>query len=417
MRNSRSSLNLFRYVGKLFEQTGRALQDKECYVESLVPSTRIVSFKGKEPTTGLQNFVASTANLIGDVKLGEHASTWYGATIKGEFTLPALRLLFYLLTKPLITFFISTGDRASVTVGRGSAIMDNAVVETSQNGGSVTIGADVTVGAGAIVRSAIIGDGTMIGMGAQVHAGAKIGNDCYVDAGSIVQPGTAIPSGQLWTGSPARFLRALQPDEMSYMRTTALQISELGGRHFAQGSLSVTEVEHQQKERLLRLENSIADDAPLAVVDKDVVEYYKLTSPKQNSGLLRDDEINVAEELKMREAAELAADKEEEEFHANRARLRRVGEAVSLLTEIKTDHAEERDRVMKNLESRDPEGAGHLRALLIRAATGDKESLIQAVAATDFISHSEQERTAFVEAAVAALGAHAKASGVAALRS
>jgi hypothetical protein len=84
MRNSRSSLNLFRSIGKLFEQTGRALQDKEGYVESLVPSTRIVSFRGKEPTTGLQNFVASTASLIGDVKLAEHASTWYGATIKGK---------------------------------------------------------------------------------------------------------------------------------------------------------------------------------------------------------------------------------------------------------------------------------------------------------------------------------------------
>ena len=313
--------------------------------------------------------------------------------------------------------FLYTGDRASVTVGRGSAIMDNAVIET-RKGGSVTIGADVTVCAGAVVQSASIGDGTMIGMGAQVHSGAKIGSDCYIDAGSVVQPGTSIPSGQLWTGSPARFLRTLQPDEMSYMRTTALQISELGGRHFLQGSLSVAEVEQQQKERLLRLENSIAADAPLAVVDKDVVEYYKLTSPKPNSGLLRDDEIDVATEIKMREAAELAADKAEEEFHANRARLRRVGEAVSLLTEIKSDHADERDRVLKNLESRDPEGAGHLRALLARAASSsDKDSLIRAVAATDFTSHSEQERTAFVEAAVVALGAHAKAGGVGLLRS
>lgn len=286
--------------------------------------------------------------------------------------------------------------------------MDNAVVETSH--GSVAIGADVTVGAGAIVRSASIGDGTMIGMGAQVHAGAEIGSDCYVDAGSVVQPGTSIPSGQLWTGSPARFLRALQPDEMSYMRTTAVQISELGGRHFDQGALSVSEVEQQQKERLLRLENSIPDDAPLAVVEKDVVEYYKLTSPKQNSGLLRDDEIDVAAELKMREAAELAADKAEDKFHADRARLRRVGEAVSLLTEIKTNHAEERDRVIRNLESRDPEGAGYLRSLFVSAASGDKDSLNRAIAATDFISHSEQERSAFVEAAVAALKAHGRST-------
>ena len=83
MRKSRSSYNILRSIGKFLEQTGLAFQEKEGYIERLVPSTRIVSFQGKEPTTSLQNFVASSASLIGDVKLAEHSSTWYGAIIRG----------------------------------------------------------------------------------------------------------------------------------------------------------------------------------------------------------------------------------------------------------------------------------------------------------------------------------------------
>ena len=100
-----------RRAGRFLENVGVSLQDKNAYVErrtsprgpppvgsasptpspngrsphppAVVPSTRVVSLRGKEPTTAHQNFVASTASLVGDVRLAEHASAWYGATIRG----------------------------------------------------------------------------------------------------------------------------------------------------------------------------------------------------------------------------------------------------------------------------------------------------------------------------------------------
>ena len=483
--------SILRRVGRALEGAGVALQDKEAYIErrelfagtlppknapaprggarpaylplsvpaalpppsspfppAVVPSTRVVAFRGKEAATGAQTFVASTvsarcarggtrswaagvrkralvhhltpvrvhpaclhplphppplslplahrlpapqASLIGDVTLADGASAWYGATLRG--------------------------DRAPVRVGKGAAVLDNASVSTTAAGGPASLGADATVCAGAHVQSARVGDGAMVGAGALVLPGASVGADSYVDAGAVVAAGTAVPSGQLWTGAPARFLRRLEADEMSFLRTSALRTAALAQAHAAQGALSVAEVEAQAAERLTRLEHSIPAEAPLATVDADVVQYYKLTAPKENSGLLRGAELNVAEELRLREAAELAADTAEEEFFNARARLRRIGEAVRTLAETRPDRPAERDGAIAALAARDPEGAAQLRGLLFRAAAagpaqpaGEREDLLRSVAATDFEPHaSAEDAKAAHEAALSALAAHARA--------
>ena len=321
--------------------------------------------------------------------LAEGASAWYGATLRA--------------------------DRAPIRVGKGSAVLDNALVSTAA-GAPASIGADVTVCAGAHVQSASLGDGAMVGAGAQVLAGASVGADSYVDAGAVVAAGASVPSGQLWTGAPARFLRALEADEMSYLRSAALRTAALAQTHAAQGALSVEAVEAQAEERLTRLENSIPAGAPLAKVDADVVQYYRLTAPKENSGLLRSAELNVAEELRLREEFELAADTAEERYFNEQARLRRIGEAVRALGETRADRAADRDLVLSELAARDPEGAAQLRALLARSAApalapGDKEELLRSVAATDFQPHaSAEEAKGAHEAALAALAAHARAA-------
>lgn len=332
----------------------------------------------------------SQASLIGDVTMAEGASAWYGATLRA--------------------------DRAPIRVGKGSAVLDNALVSTTAAGGAASLGADVTVCAGAHVQSAALGDGAMVGAGAQVLAGAAVGADSYVDAGAVVAAGTSVPSGQLWTGAPARFLRALEADEMSFLRSAALRTAALAQRHAAQGALDVAAVEAQAEERLTRLENSIPAEAPLAKVDADVVQYYRLTAPKENSGLLRSAELNVAEELRLREEAELAADTAEEAFYNGKARLRRIGETINALSETRADRPAERDHVLQQLAARDPEGATQLRELLLRAgagaAAGDRDELLRAVAAADFAQHaSAEDAKGAHEAALASLAAHARAIG------
>jgi hypothetical protein len=125
---------------------------------------------------------------------------------------------------------------------------------------------------------------------------------------------------------------------------------------------------------------------------------------------------DVAEELRLREEAELAADTAEEAFYNGKARLRRIGETINALSETRADRPAERDHVLQQLAARDPEGATQLRELLLRAgagaAAGDRDELLRAVAAADVAQHaSAEDAKGAHEAALASLAAHARAIG------
>ena len=92
-------------------------------------------------------FIADTARVVGDVKIGKGCGVWYGAVVRG--------------------------DEASITIGRNSNIQDNSVVHADV-GFDVSIGDDVTIGHGCIVHGCTIDDGSLIGMGAIILNGAKI---------------------------------------------------------------------------------------------------------------------------------------------------------------------------------------------------------------------------------------------------
>ena len=97
--------------------------------------------------------------MIGKVTLGERASVWFGAVIRG--------------------------DNAPIRIGEGSNIQDNAVLHTDP-GFPLTIGANVIVGHQAMLHGCTIGDGALIGIQALVMNGAVIGKDCIVGAGAVV---------------------------------------------------------------------------------------------------------------------------------------------------------------------------------------------------------------------------------------
>ncbi len=289
---------------------------------------------------------------------------------------------------------------------------------TSSKGKPTKLGSDVTVCAGAFVQSATVGDGAMVGAGAHVLPGATIGNDAFVDAGAVVAPGTTVGAGQLWTGVPARHLRNLTPVEMSYLRSTAVTNGNLGQTHFEQSLLSVSEVERQAEARLLRANLNLAPGDKLPAPETDVEEYYKLTARPADAGILRDTEVDVAAELRAREDTELAADRAEEEFYNGLARLERVGAAIKALAGTRADRPAARDKVIADLEARDPEGAAQLRELMLRAASLSapdadpyaKADLLRAVGAADFTQYpGPNEAKAASEALAAALASHARA--------
>jgi len=332
----------------------------------VVPSTRVVTIKGADLKYGYQNFVASTASVVGNVTIGEITSVWYGGVVRGACALGAWRIFLSraaTAVPPRASGF--AGDRQPVTVGRNTAILDNASVSSSKTL-PTRLGNDVTVGAGASVSSADVGDGTMIGMGAVVLPGARIGNDCFIDAGAVVLPGTVVPSGTLWTGNPARQLRHLKSEEMSYLRTYAGLCGALSQRHFEQSRLSPEAIEAQEERQALKRERGLKPTDELPALDADVIQYYKLTTKPDDTGLLRAAERDVGAELALREAEEVAADRAENAAHAQAARLKRVGAALKRLAGTRADRPAQAAQVASELAAVDPEGAAMLKELVAR---------------------------------------------------
>jgi carbonic anhydrase/acetyltransferase-like protein (isoleucine patch superfamily) len=124
-------------------------------------------------------WVAPNATLIGKVRIGEEASIWFGAVLRG--------------------------DNEPIAIGARTNIQDLALMHTDP-GFPVTVGSDCTIGHRAIVHGASIGDGSLIGMGAIVLNGARIGRRCLIAAGALVREGSEIPEASLVAGVPGRIV-------------------------------------------------------------------------------------------------------------------------------------------------------------------------------------------------------------------
>lgn len=150
----------------------------------------IYSHNQTTPRLGNNCYVAPSADIIGDVTLGDSTSIWYNATIRS--------------------------DEAPITIGDGTNIQDNAVLHVTK-GLPLSIGCGCTVGHGAILHSCTIGDDCLIGMGAIILDGAVIGKQSLVAAGSLVSPNKVFPPRSLLLGSPAKVARMLGEEEYQHM--------------------------------------------------------------------------------------------------------------------------------------------------------------------------------------------------------
>ncbi|USO00417.1 MAG: gamma carbonic anhydrase family protein [Phycisphaeraceae bacterium] len=161
-------------------------------------------------------YIADTARVIGDVRLGRHVNIWYGAAIRG--------------------------DVAPVILGEGSNVQDNAVVHCDHRYANV-IGRNVVIGHGAIVHGEAVGDGTLIGMGAIVLGHTKIGKGCLVAAGAVVPPGLEVPDGMVVMGVPGKIVRKTTEADRAYMAKLPGHYVALAQRHVAEpGSPMIFEI-------------------------------------------------------------------------------------------------------------------------------------------------------------------------------
>lgn len=162
---------------------------------------------GKAPRLGAGAWVADSADVVGDVELGENASVWFGAVVRG--------------------------DNETIRIGRNTNIQDLSVLH-SDMGKPLTIGENVTLGHQVMVHGCTIGDNSLIGIGAVVLNGARIGRNSIVGAGSVVTEGKEFPDNSLIIGSPAKVVRMLD-DEAARKLATSAENYVANSRRFARG--------------------------------------------------------------------------------------------------------------------------------------------------------------------------------------
>jgi carbonic anhydrase/acetyltransferase-like protein (isoleucine patch superfamily) len=143
----------------------------------------IRSYQGHLPQFPASCYVDLSAQLIGDVTLGEHSSVWMNAVLRGDVN--------------------------SIRVGANSNVQDCAVLHGQRNVFPVIVGDWVTIGHNATVHGCVVEDEVLIGMGAVILNGSRIGSGSIIAAGAVVPEGTEVPPRTLWAGVPAKLRREL----------------------------------------------------------------------------------------------------------------------------------------------------------------------------------------------------------------
>ncbi len=154
----------------------------------------IYELDGIAPQMAASAWVADSAQVMGDVTLGEDVSIWFGSVLRG--------------------------DTAHMHIGAGSNIQDGSVLHADL-GQPLVVGERVTVGHKVMLHGCTIGDESLIGIGAVVLNGAKIGKNCLVGAGALVTEGKEFPDGSMIIGSPAKVVRQLSPEQIEGLRKSA----------------------------------------------------------------------------------------------------------------------------------------------------------------------------------------------------
>ena len=153
----------------------------------------IRSFNRISPTIPASCYVDQSAQIIGDVALGEHASVWMNAVLRG--------------------------DVHSIRVGAYSNIQDCSVLHGMKQQYGVFLGEYVTVGHSVTLHGCTIEDRCLIGMGSIILNGAVIGAGSIIAAGTLIPEKTIVEPGSLWMGSPGKFRRKLDDrDQEMIMR-------------------------------------------------------------------------------------------------------------------------------------------------------------------------------------------------------
>ena len=155
----------------------------------------IRSLNGKNPIIPNSSFIAPSADIIGDVRMGENSSIWYQCVLRG--------------------------DVMPITIGDESNIQDGTIIHGTWKQAEAIIGNKVTVGHKCVLHGCKIDDLVLVGMGSVVMDNVHVEKNCFIGAGSVLTQNKHFPEGSLIMGSPARVVRPLKQKELDFLPQSA----------------------------------------------------------------------------------------------------------------------------------------------------------------------------------------------------
>lgn len=176
------------------------------------------------PLRSQDTFVAPNAKVIGNVTLGQHASIWYGAILRGDINA------------------IKVGDKTNIQDNAIIHVAKHSLDSSSSQPKPTIIGNSVTVGHGATLHACTIGDGCLVGMGATLLDGVVMEPGSIVAAGAVVPPGSVVKTGEIWAGIPAKLLRQLSADEKGFVAASADNYARIATEHMIENGKAFEEI-------------------------------------------------------------------------------------------------------------------------------------------------------------------------------
>lgn len=163
-----------------------ALQASRTLFRKIVSELMLKTFQEYEPTLHSNCFVATSADVIGQVTLAKDSSVWFQAVLRG--------------------------DNDKIEIGEGTNVQDGVIIHVDP-GKPCKIGRRCVLGHRAVLHGCTLGDEVLVGIGAIILNGAVIPDGCLIGAGALVSEGKQLEAGSLYVGVPARKVRALSPEE------------------------------------------------------------------------------------------------------------------------------------------------------------------------------------------------------------
>jgi carbonic anhydrase/acetyltransferase-like protein (isoleucine patch superfamily) len=166
----------------------------------------ILPLAGRTPRIAASAYLAPSADIIGDIEIGENSSVWFQCVLRG--------------------------DIEPIRIGANSNIQDGSIIHTME-GAPASVGDWVTVGHRVVLHGCTVENNCLIGMGAVLLNQVRVGEGSIVAAGAVVAENTVIPPRSLYMGVPAKLRRAVTEDDQAFIRMHASHYLEYKERYLA----------------------------------------------------------------------------------------------------------------------------------------------------------------------------------------